>query len=69
MPKEVDLGPPYTHCLTDTQLRNELSSFISINKLPTGPTQLYLLVLPHKVDTCFDQRIRLLAKEASSLRE
>jgi PKD repeat protein len=52
-PTEVDAGPPYTHCLLDSQLRTELSAFISKEKLPKGPTQLYFLVLPHRVVTCF----------------
>jgi PKD repeat protein len=53
VPKEGDSGPPYTTCLTDAQLQTELSSFVAAKKLAKGPTQLYFLLLPHKVVTCF----------------
>ena len=57
VPKEefADPGPPYTKCLFDSQLRTELSAYIGANKLPKGPTQLYFLLLPHKVVTCFNE--------------
>jgi PKD domain len=55
VPSEVDAGPPYTTCLTDAQLKTELARFIGGEKLPTGPTQLYLLLLPHTVVTCFEE--------------
>jgi PKD repeat protein len=48
----ADPGPPYTRCLTDTQLREQLSSFITSEKLPHGPAQQYFVLLPHKVVTC-----------------
>lgn len=48
----ADLGPPYTKCLTDGQLRTELSAYITANALPKGPSQLYFLLTPHKVVTC-----------------
>lgn len=48
-----DGGPPYTKCLYDSQLQSELSAYIGSHDLPTGPTQLYFLLLPHKVVTCF----------------
>jgi PKD domain len=51
----VDSGPPYTECLTDEQLKTELSSYISAHSLPTGSTQLYFLLLPHKVATCLPE--------------
>jgi chitodextrinase len=54
VPTEVDKGPPYTHCLTDAQLRSELSAFIKEEALPRGSSQLYFLLLPHKVVTCFE---------------
>ena len=50
-----DLGPPYTACLFDSQLKSQLSTFIGEQGLPTGPTQLYFLLLPHKVATCFNE--------------
>jgi PKD repeat protein len=49
---EVDLGP-YTNCLTDVQLRTELLAYIGAHTLPKGSAQMYFLLLPHKVDTCF----------------
>jgi PKD domain-containing protein len=52
---ESDAGPPYTHCLTDEQLQSELLSFIGKEKLPKGPEQLYFMLLPHKVVTCFEE--------------
>jgi hypothetical protein len=48
-----DPGPPYTHCLTDTQLKTELSGYIVAHTLPKGPAQQYILLLPHRVVTCF----------------
>jgi chitodextrinase len=51
--KGADAGPPYTHCLTDTQLQSELTSFVGKEGLPRGPAQLYFLLLPHRVVTCF----------------
>lgn len=53
-PTEFDSGPPYTHCLTDAQLQSQLSTFISEQELPRGSTQLYFLLLPHTVATCFE---------------
>jgi PKD domain len=55
VPLEGDPGPPYTRCLMDEQLEEELSAFLASNELPTGPTQLYFLLLPHKVVTCFPE--------------
>jgi PKD repeat protein len=54
VPVEADAGPPYTTCLYDSQLQSELSEYITAHSLPTGPTQLYFLLLPHKVVTCFE---------------
>jgi PKD repeat protein len=48
---KADLGP-YAKCLFDSQLQTELSKFIEVHGLPTGPTQLYFLALPHSVATC-----------------
>lgn len=55
VPAEGDQGPPYTKCLMDEQLQEELGTFITSNKLPAGPNQLYFLLLPHKVVTCFPE--------------
>ena len=43
-----------TVCLTQTQETNELDSFIKNNNLPRGINDIYFLVLPKKVQTCFD---------------
>jgi PKD repeat protein len=48
---KADLGP-YATCLFDSQLQIELAKFIKSRGLPTGPTQLYFLALPHSVTTC-----------------
>ena len=57
VPKEIDLGPPYTTCVFDKQLRSQLSTFITKNELPKGPAQLYFLLLPHKVVTCLEEAV------------
>ncbi len=56
-PTEAEEGDPgpYSECLTDAGLRSQLSSFIAGEHLPTGPTQLYFLLLPHTVVTCFNE--------------
>jgi PKD repeat protein len=43
-----------TMCLTETQEINELDKYIKDNNLPRGLDHLYFLVLPRKVQTCFD---------------
>jgi Flp pilus assembly secretin CpaC len=45
---------PYTECLFDGQLQQQLTTFIDEQRLPVGPTQLYFLLLPHKVATCVE---------------
>jgi hypothetical protein len=51
----ADSGPPYTECLLDEQLQEELSRFIQAEGLPEGPTQMYFMLVPHKVVTCVDE--------------
>src|ERR1700719_4551088 len=41
VPNELDLGPPYTHCISDEQLQEELSAYVAAHSLATGPTQQY----------------------------
>jgi hypothetical protein len=53
VPGEGD-GGPYERCLVDGQLQVELASFIAERGLPRGPTQLYFVLLPHKVATCME---------------
>ncbi len=43
-----------TACLTQTQETNELDAFIKANSLPRSINDIYALVLPQKVQTCFD---------------
>jgi hypothetical protein len=55
-PEGVRADPgPYTECLYDSQLRTGLEKYINEHSLPKGPTQLYFLLLPHKVATCFEE--------------
>src|SRR5712692_7799500 len=42
------------HCLTQTQESTELDNFIQANGLPRGLGHIYFLILPDKVETCFD---------------
>jgi PKD domain len=53
VPSEDDSGP-YERCLFDRQLQEQLVSFIAERGLPRGPTQLYFVLLPHKVATCME---------------
>ena len=53
-PNEADKGP-YTRCITDAQLQAQLSAYVTANHLPTGPTQQYFMLLPHKVVTCLPE--------------
>jgi hypothetical protein len=46
---------PYSRCLYDEQLQKELATYIAAEGLPTGPTQLYFMLLPHKVVSCFPE--------------
>lgn len=43
-----------TVCLTQKQETDELSKFVKAQGLPFGINDLYMLVLPQKVQTCFD---------------
>jgi hypothetical protein len=54
-----DPGPPYTKCLLDSGLREELSKFVAAEQLPVGPTQLYMLLLPHRVATCLEEEAEI----------
>jgi PKD repeat protein len=54
VPTGVDEGP-YAKCLFDAQLKAELSNYIGVHSLPTGPTQLYFLLLPHSIATCLPE--------------
>ncbi|HEY2181602.1 MAG TPA: PKD domain-containing protein [Solirubrobacteraceae bacterium] len=54
-----DPGPPYTKCLLDAGVQEELSRFITARQLPVGPTQLYLLLLPHRIATCLEEEAEI----------
>jgi hypothetical protein len=56
---EADPGPQYTECLLDEQIQAELSRFIAAERLPVGPTQIYFMLVPHKVVTCFDEEAEI----------
>jgi hypothetical protein len=57
---------PYSRCLFDEQLQDELLAYIEHEALPTGPTQLYFLLLPHKVVSCFPEEDPEIEEEACS---
>ncbi len=48
------VGPPFARCLIDAQLRAELNSFITSNGLPRGLSEIYFIVLPDTVGSCFN---------------
>jgi hypothetical protein len=41
----------YTACITDSQLRTELSAVIAANALPTGLSNIYVMLFPPNVET------------------
>ena len=41
-------------CITDAQLRAEISHVIATNRLPTGMNRIYFVYLPSGATTCFD---------------
>jgi PKD domain-containing protein len=46
------IGPGWTVCLTDSQLVAEIEHVIHSEHLPTGPTDIYFLVLPNGFGSC-----------------
>jgi len=42
----------YTACVTDAQIQTEISSVLAANSLPTGMGDIYMVVLPPKVESC-----------------
>jgi PKD repeat protein len=54
VPATGDQGPPYKNCIFDAQLQTELSAFITVHGLAKGPEQLYFVLLPHTVVTCYE---------------
>jgi hypothetical protein len=57
---------PYSKCLFDEQLQFELVTYIEHEELPTGPTDLYFVLLPHKVVSCFAEEDPEIEEEACS---
>lgn len=55
IPNEGDKSTSYTNCITDEKLQTELSAYITKEGLPTGPTQQYFVLFPHKVVTCLPE--------------
>ena len=55
IPNEGDKSAFYTNCVTDEKLQTELSAYITKEGLPTGPTQQYVVLFPHKVVTCLPE--------------
>jgi hypothetical protein len=45
-------GPGWTVCLSDAQLEAEIGQVISVNRLPTGLRDIYILVMPNGMGTC-----------------
>ncbi|HZL47916.1 MAG TPA: PKD domain-containing protein [Solirubrobacteraceae bacterium] len=66
-PKGVSADPgPYSKCLFDEQLQIELATYIEKEALPKGPAQLYFLLLPHRVVSCFEEEDPEIGEEACS---
>jgi len=45
-------GPGWTVCLSDAQLEAEIKQVISVDGLPTGRRDIYILVMPNGMGTC-----------------
>lgn len=48
-----ETGSGFPHCLTRAQEETELNAFITANGLPRGADNIYALVLPEGVNTCY----------------
>jgi hypothetical protein len=55
VPNEGDKSAFYTNCISDEKLQTELSAYIAKEGLPTGLTQQYIVLFPHKVVTCLPE--------------
>jgi PKD domain len=51
---EPPLGPPWTVCLTDTQLQTEIDAVVAAHHLPSTARDIYILALPNGLGTCSD---------------
>jgi PKD repeat protein len=47
-------GESYSACITDAQIHTELASLQSKDSLPTGLGDIYVVLFPPGVETCFD---------------
>ena len=45
-------GPGWTVCLSDQQLQSELEHVVAVDRLPTGPDDVYFLVTPRGFGSC-----------------
>jgi hypothetical protein len=50
---EPSTGPRWTHCLTDSQLQAELEHVVRVDRLAHGPDDVYFLLLPRGLASCF----------------
>jgi PKD repeat protein len=55
IPNQGDKSAFYTNCISDEKLQTELSAYITKEGLPTGLTQQYIVLFPHKVVTCLPE--------------
>jgi hypothetical protein len=51
---EPATAPPWTVCLTDAQLQDELEHVITVNRMPRRGDNIYFLVTPNGFGSCFD---------------
>jgi hypothetical protein len=51
---EPAAGPPWTVCLTDAQLENELQRLVGANRLPRTERDVYFIVTPNGLGDCID---------------
>jgi len=52
--KEPATGPGWSVCLNDGQLEAELQHVVRVDRLPTGPTDVYFLLTPSGFGSCTD---------------
>jgi hypothetical protein len=54
MPTVAQGGPGWTRCITSAQIGAEVRNVVRGNHLPTGLTDIYFVVTPNGVGSCFD---------------
>jgi hypothetical protein len=50
----LDTGPGWSDCVTDSQIEAEVAHIVSVNSLPTGSTDIYFLLTPSGLGSCYD---------------